>query len=392
MKITNQKVMYVITDNASIDDIMWGLLELGIDAEYSTHRPGIYPLNEQSVELLKKELSGFDLAITHNFSVNVAEACHTLSIPYIAWLFDSPLVASYTQYALYPECFIFAFDKVQKNRLKEIGVPNVFYQPLAANIQYSSRISITDTDIAKYGCDFSFVGQLYRNTAFDKLYAGLTDREKEPLNDILISKSCHWGSNVSIYNSFDKEYAKHLLSYINDSEFDIFNMQPQYALETIILAPAIAQIERKQLLKTASEICNTKLYTGKNDVECARELLGPNIVNSDIHNEELYKVYYSSKLNLNTTLRSIETGAPQRIFDIMSVGGVVLSNYQEELTELFVPDKEIVLFASIDEFIDKIAFLLTHEDSRLSIGINGYNRVSKEYNYSVSLNRMINRI
>lgn len=381
-----------MTNNASIDDIMWGLLELGLEAEYSVHRPKLFPFEEESVAKLKKELEGYALAITHNFSVNVAEACHVLGIPYIAWLFDSPQVATYTKYALYPECHIFSFDKAQEARLNAIGLPHVYYQPLAANIQHSARVNITDADIAKYSCDLSFIGQLYRNTSFEKFYAIITEDERKVVDEALTRKICDWSKGSNIYDSFSDEYIGQIEACIAIDDFKTFNVNHKHIIETLILPPAIAQIERKNLMMLASEICNARLYTIDKDVENAAALLGPDRVFPAIHDDDLYKAYYASKINLNVTLRSIETGAPQRIFDIMSVGGTVLSNYQEELEELFVPDHEIMLFESEDEYIDKITYLLTHERDRLSIGINGYKRVVSEYNFKDSLSKMIQKI
>lgn len=392
MKISNQKVLYIMTDNASIDDIMWGLLELGIDAEYSRHRPKLFPYEEESMQALRQELTGYDLAITHNFSVNVAEACHLLSIPYIAWLFDSPQVATYTKYALYPECHIFSFDKAQERRLKAINLPNVYYQPLAANIMHSAKINITDADIAKYSCDLSFIGQLYRNTTFEKFYEVISEAERKVVDDAIMNNVSNWSRGSNIYNSFSDEYVEQIEHFIPTENFETYNVNHKHIFETLILPPAIAQIERKKLMILASEICNARLYTVDRDVENATALLGSDKVFPAIHDDDLYKAYYASKINLNVTLRSIETGAPQRIFDIMSVGGTVLSNYQEELEELFVPDKEIMLFESEEEYIDKITYLLTHEQGRITIGINGYKRVVAEYNFKDSLSKMIEKI
>lgn len=381
-----------MTDNASIDDIMWGLLELGFEAEYSKLRPRLFPFDEEIVQKLTSELTGYDFAITHNFSVNVAEACHALSIPYIAWLFDSPQVATYTKYAFYPESFIFSFDRVQTERLKAIGLPHVYHQPLAANLQHNSKINITDADIKKYSCDLSFIGQLYRNTSFDNYYAMLTKEEQNVIDSVLLAKTCDWRKGSNIYNSFSDEFVSEFERCIPPDNFEEFHINHKHIVETLILPPAIAQIERKKLLLLSSEICDTRLYTVERDMENASELLGPEKVYPPVHDDELYKAYYSSKINLNVTLRSIETGAPQRIFDIMSVGGTVLSNYQEELSELFVPDKEIMLFESEDEYIDKITYLLTHEKERLTIGINGYKRIVSEYNFKESLSKILSQI
>lgn len=392
MNYTNKKILYVMTDNASIDDIMWGLLELGLETEYSKHRPTLFPLDEEIVPKLIDELAGFDLAITHNFSVNVAEACHALSIPYVAWLFDSPQVTTYTKYAFYPESYIFSFDKAQAKRLTALGLPHVYHQPLAANLKRNSQTSITDADILEYSCDLSFIGQLYRNTSFENYFAMLSPDEQKVVENVLNDKVLDWREGKSIYNSFTDEFASSIERCIPADNFDIFHMDHKYAIETLLLPTILAQIERKKLLLLSSEICDTRLYTIQKDIEEASKLLGAQRVYPPIYDENMVKAYYSSKINLNVTLRSIETGAPQRIFDIMSVGGTVLSNYQEELTELFVPGKEIMLFESTDEYIDKIKYLLSHEKERITIGINGYKRIVSEYNFKESLIKIFSKI
>ena len=51
--------------------------------------------------------------------------------------------------------------------------------------------------------------------------------------------------------------------------------------------------------------------------------------------EELPCVFRYSKLNLNPTLKSIQSGIPLRALDIMGAKGVLLSNFQPELVEYF---------------------------------------------------------
>ena len=102
-----------------------------------------------------------------------------------------------------------------------------------------------------------------------------------------------------------------------------------------------------------------------------------------------FKIFYSSKINLNITMRSIESGVPLRVFDIMSVGGFVLSNYQEEIPELFEEGKEIVTFRTPEELVDKADYYLKHEKERMRIGLNGYQKVKKCYTYEQQLNKII---
>lgn len=102
-----------------------------------------------------------------------------------------------------------------------------------------------------------------------------------------------------------------------------------------------------------------------------------------------FKVFYSSKINLNITMRSIESGIPMRIFDIMSVGGFIVSNYQEEIPELFEEGKEIVTFKTPEELIEKADYYLKHEEERMKIGLNGYKKVKNCYTYEHQLNKII---
>ena len=107
------------------------------------------------------------------------------------------------------------------------------------------------------------------------------------------------------------------------------------------------------------------------------------------YDEVMPKIFYLSKINLNITLRSIETGVPLRVFDIMSVGGFVMSNYQEELEELFVPDKEIVLFKDIPELLDKVNYYLSHEEERIRIAMNGYKKVREQYDIQHAVSKIL---
>lgn len=101
------------------------------------------------------------------------------------------------------------------------------------------------------------------------------------------------------------------------------------------------------------------------------------------------KIFYLSKINLNITLSSIETGVPQRILDIMGCGGFVLTNYQEELEDMFVIGKEIEAFRNIEELIEKCTYYLSHEKERLTIAMNGYKKVRDSFSYQHQLQKMI---
>ena len=76
------------------------------------------------------------------------------------------------------------------------------------------------------------------------------------------------------------------------------------------------------------------------------------------------------QLLLVKTLKSV-----QRVFDVMAAGGFLLSNYQEELEELFVSGEDIVLYHNLEELLEKVEYYLTHEEERKRIAKNGQKKV-----------------
>ena len=387
MDYTKLKVIYYDSDIINLDNIIWGLLQLGVDVVRSKIRACLKEVDFEQVELIKNEVKEYDYAISQNFIRTLAEGCKEAGVKYISWIYDSPQVQLYTDQGLYDTNYVFAFDKCQQKRLNELGLTHVFYQPLAANIAYISTVKMSKGESIQYASDISFIGQLYRLSYYFNFVPKLNQNTKEELQRVIDEYALNWGKGISIFNKINEDCVSDIFSIMTKGDFDIFHIDKRFIEETMLLAPGIAQRERMTLLEEATHIGKTSLYTKDSDVEAVRSINGLN-VNGYVSGDIPYKIYLSSKINLNISYRTIETGAPQRIFDIMGSSGFVLSNYQEELEELFVPDKEIVLYSSIDEFRDKVSFYLQKERLREKIAIAGYNRVKREYNYCDSLARI----
>ena len=73
----------------------------------------------------------------------------------------------------------------------------------------------------------------------------------------------------------------------------------------------------------------------------------------------------------------------------MACGGFVLSNYQSEIPEIFVPDEDIVLYDSIPDMLAKIDYYLAHDDERKQIAKNGYEKVKEYHSYDVRIVTML---
>ena len=107
---------------------------------------------------------------------------------------------------------------------------------------------------------------------------------------------------------------------------------------------------------------------------------------------EMPKVFYMSKINLNITSKSMESGIPQRVWDILAVGGFCLTNYQPELEDYFEIGRDLVVYHDISECEELIGYYLTHERERLQIALNGYKRVQQVGDIKYRLQKVIDNM
>jgi spore maturation protein CgeB len=66
-----------------------------------------------------------------------------------------------------------------------------------------------------------------------------------------------------------------------------------------------------------------------------------------------------------------------RSFEIPAIGTCMLSEKTEDMTQLFIENKEAVYFSSVDEFVDRVDWLLKDDNARLSIANEALKRVKE---------------
>ena len=139
------------------------------------------------------------------------------------------------------------------------------------------------------------------------------------------------------------------------------------------------------LLDTLSENYNVKLYGPDKPEEM------PNVrwCGSAGYFDEMPKVFKASKVNLNVSLKCIQSGIPLRALDIMGSGGFLLTNYQPELAEYFADGEELVMYTSLEDAVAKCIYYLENEEERKQIARNGYLKVKKLFGYEHRLQAML---
>jgi spore maturation protein CgeB len=338
-----------------------------------------------------------EAVVSFNYFPIISMICNTCQIPYYAWVYDCPHFTLYAkQIAL--ECnHIGIFDREMVRHMRNYGVDTVYHIPLSVDVSYFAQIiaDASQWEKAKLHSDISFVGSLYtgKYNYYDILF-----NPKETLTDDIIDKQCFCYCKNYLKQSIEEGLIDLRRIEIEMEKRGLMLGEDYFAkVEDILLAAVLEKKvtveERKILLKKIAIFCKKndkrydfRLYTDS-ETENIPELDRCNCGTINYH-EQMPLVFSESKINLNISLRSIHSGIPLRVLDIMACGGFVLSNWQPEIAEYFEEGVDLVTFGSVEDCLDKISYYLEHEEERRRIALRGRSKVNKEFSYQIGLEKL----
>jgi hypothetical protein len=113
--------------------------------------------------------------------------------------------------------------------------------------------------------------------------------------------------------------------------------------------------------------------------------LFPDKCYSPVFGLDMYDILRRSKVTFNRhTDAAMGSSANVRLFEATGVGACLLTDAGKNLSELFEIDKEIVVYSSLDECMEKVKYLLNHESERAEISQAGFKRTLRDH---TALNR-----
>lgn len=322
-----------------------------------------------------------------NFFPAISYICERLKVPYVCWTVDSPVPELFSNALGNAYNRIFLFDRAQYEFFSPVNPSCIHYLPLAAdNKQFEKAVlSMTEADYAAYGADISFVGSLYTEKCrYDRLT--LSEHTKGYVDGLMEAQLQIYGCNF-IADSLTESVIHEIMDA--DPLFyqgeDLREGVERYLVAHQYVGMKLAALERERTLRRLSEHFPVTLYTRSDTsslphVDCrggVRTLT------------EMPKVFQASRINLNMTIRPIETGLSQRVWDVLACGGFLLTNYQSEIPDYFEIGKELETYESIPELEEKVRYYLSHEDERMEIAIRGYEKVASHHSYEMRLAQMI---
>lgn len=201
--------------------------------------------------------------------------------------------------------------------------------------------------------------------------------------------NCAWNKDTTIFGKASDDLISYMITKLPEDTWNAWNIDKCYYCESMRLVRKCNELERIRILETLGRSFRIRLYADTS----AKKLLKTVEVRPWLdYGTEMPKVFYLSRINLNITSRSIESGIPLRVWDIMAVGGFCLTNYQPELEDYFEIGKDLEVYHDIKEMEEKIRYYLNHEEERVRIAINGYRKVRQKHNLKARMQKVLDTI
>lgn len=316
--------------------------------------------------------NSYEAVFSLNYFPVISSVCEDFQTVYISWCVDAPLIQLYHM-SVYNSCnIIFTFDNATVQALQEKGISKVYYLPLSADVRY---FDFDYCNGSKYMADVSFVGSTYEErTFFTQISPHISSYLSGYFQAVTDTSENLPGINF-LEEVISQEIKNELLTMLHLQYDDSFIGSWEMLFANSFLGTYVTYNERLHILQELSEHFSVSLYT-----KSSTELL-PLVKNCGPvdYLTEMPAVFRNSAINLNMTLKTIKAGIPLRVFDVLGCRGFLISNYQEEIAELFEDGQDLVLYHSQRELIEKAGWYLKHDAERERIAVNGYKNVKENH-------------
>lgn len=330
--------------------------------------------------------SNYDFVFSVNFFPTVSDTCNIFHIPYVGWTVDSPVLELFSS-SISNSCnYIFVFDRCQYADIAKLNPGHIFYLPLASDPLHMEKVIGAPHENTNFSSRISFVGSLYTEKCpFDAL--------KNPpeflrgfLDGIMATQEKIYGYyfiGELLTEDIIREFKAHMPNYYSPK--DTPYLSDCELIAQYYIGNKISALERTHLFLRLAPEFDTDIYTGS-DASMIPDLNNRSTIKTLT---EMPLVFHNSQINLNITSKAIRSGIPQRVWDVLACGGFLITNYQSEIPEYFVPGEHLEVYESLDDLTDKCAYYLEHPDHAKEIAQNGLMLMKEKHTYLHRITSMI---
>jgi hypothetical protein len=110
----------------------------------------------------------------------------------------------------------------------------------------------------------------------------------------------------------------------------------------------------------------------------------------EVWGADMYQILRRSRITLNSHIDlAAKEAANMRLFEATGVGAMLLTDYKDNLHELFTPEVHVATWRSIEECLTKIEFYLKNDFRRDEIACAGQTHTITHHNYRLRTKQLI---
>lgn len=330
------------------------------------------------------ETGSYNAVFSVNYFTVISNTCHKYGIPYISWTCDAPLASMRNPSVYNPENTVYVFDYKEYEYFKDAGT--VKYLPLAGTPDRVSCLLAENgfcRDNRKYSYDISFVGNLYDKNLYDEMVNVLPPYLCGYMDATVEAQLNVSGGNI-INIMLTDDIMENASGYMDLKQGGKNLAELKLYFATSVLSYKAAAIMRRQAVNALSHIAGMHLFTTSSTDGLLKTTVHPPV---KYHNE-MPLVFAASRINLNMTTPNIEDGIPLRVFDVLSAGGFLMTDYRPGLEKLFDIGKDLVVYDGISDLTNKAQYYLQHDKERELISARGFEKLQKLHTYKHRIQAM----
>ena len=311
----------------------------------------------------------------------LAGLLNDLALPLASWFVDNPhLIMHNYAHPGVDNTVIFTYDAGNLAIMRQKGFKNVHYLPLATDPE-RFKPGLAATAPKAWLTDISFVGNSMTRPVADNVK--LTRLPPHILDEYEKISTAFESSGESDVNAFLQNNAPTWSAAMAE----LPTPESRLAVESLITWEATRQYRLSCVkgimdafpLIVGDEGWHSLLGSGDN----WRYLTGLD------YYEDLPRFYPCSTINFNCTSRQMIGAVNQRVFDVPACGGFVLTDYREQMEDLFDLDTEVAVYTAPDEIPEMVKKFLGAPKIRKKITQAAHKRILAHHTYEIRLTKLV---
>ncbi len=369
------RVLVFDADYLTVRDIIDGAAELGWTvATLKTKTKGTPDDSflARLLEALVLNRPDFILTVNHlgfDEAGVLSKLLNCYEIPTASWFVDHPLpiiggavenATSNTQ--------VFCFERSALDWIRSQGYQDPVYLPTGSNRRWFHPDRINRSFDAQMAMPLSFVGNSWWSKARVEPSKPIRKAAKKLKAQIEINRR-------TVANGFARQ--------LDRATLKTRDPRGRFAAASVALAEA-SMATRQRFAKALQPVGLTVF----GDPYWEQLVPGITLKPGVDYKKDLPALFHGSDVNANVTAEQMPTAVNQRVWDVPSVKGFLLTDAQEDALEFFVEDEEIVVYRSLEEAKDKARFYIDHPELRAPIAQKAFDKVDQAHRISHRLEQM----